>query len=204
MIYFIVTTSLFKDCPIRKSQYINGITTLKRICQNLALEDYTIIVVENNGVRKTFLDDFNLPVHYTMNNFLPFNNKGVKELQDVFDTIKQYRIQDSDFIVKMTGRYILKDDSEFMKALAGRPLDYDAIIKFGFHMNPATNYNLNDCNTGLIGMKCSYVKKIERPTTEPVEWKWAKCAKLIDMRRIFEPATLGIAICPASNTYINI
>lgn len=47
-------------------------------------------------------------VYYTLNNNVQTNNKGYKELQDILDCIVKYNINDSDFIVKMTGRYILR------------------------------------------------------------------------------------------------
>ena len=48
MIFFIVTTSLFNNCHIRQSQYITGINKLKEITENLQLQNYKIIIVENN------------------------------------------------------------------------------------------------------------------------------------------------------------
>jgi hypothetical protein len=50
MIYFLVTTSLYNDCPIRKSQYTNGINNLKRMIHKLQINNCKIIIIENNGV----------------------------------------------------------------------------------------------------------------------------------------------------------
>jgi hypothetical protein len=80
MIYFIITTSVFNNCFIRKNQYIKGINKLKKIIHNLIFENYKIIVVENNGKRDTFLDMLGCEVYYTENNFLQTQNKGLKEL----------------------------------------------------------------------------------------------------------------------------
>jgi hypothetical protein len=107
MIYFIVTASVFNSCKIREEQYKNGITTLKNMIKKNNINEYKIIIVENNGERNTFLNDLDCEVFYTTNNTIPTNNKGIKELQDVVDCIEKYNINDSDFIVKMTGRYIL-------------------------------------------------------------------------------------------------
>ena len=41
----------------RKEEYIIGINSVKKRCKN---KNYTLIIVENNGERKTFLDDFNI------------------------------------------------------------------------------------------------------------------------------------------------
>ena len=107
MIYFIVTTSIYNDCSIRKQQYTDGINKLKQIIQALFIENYKIIVVENNGPRHTFLNTLGCEVYYTKNNLLHTKNKGQKELQDILDCISHFHIDDNDFIVKMTGRYIL-------------------------------------------------------------------------------------------------
>lgn len=84
MIYFIITTCIFNDCQARKAQYINGITKLKQIIIDSGMENYKLVVVENNGKRPTFLDILDCEVYYTENNKLPTRNKGYKELQDVF------------------------------------------------------------------------------------------------------------------------
>jgi hypothetical protein len=180
MIYFIITTSIINNCIIRKEQYIKSITILKNIIQNKKIENYQIIIVENNGLRKTYLDDLGCTVYYTNNNSLPTNNKGYKELQDILDTITIFDIKNTDFIVKMTGRYSLEYDSEFMNVLEmcskseaslSLPSEIDCIIKYGPFSSPV-DYKTNDCITGLIGMRCFYIKQIEKPNlNECVEWK---------------------------------
>jgi hypothetical protein len=202
MIYFIVTTSIFNDCPIRQEQYRNCVATLKERVHALNITNYKIIIVENNGVRGTILDTFDCDVYYTRNNFLPTCNKGYKELQDVFDVIDKYNILDTDFIVKITGRYILCNTSEFMNVLKNIEITkYDCIIKYGSYVTPV-DYKMDDCITGLIGMSCKYVKQIQLPSkTECVEWKWAYTTRLIDDTKIYKVNSLGINICPESNTY---
>lgn len=204
MIYFIVTTSLFKNCDIRKMQYTNGIEKLKKTIKKLNIE-CKIIIVENNGLRKTFLDEFDCDVFYTNNNNLKTSNKGVKELKDVFDTIIKYNIKDDDFIIKMTGRYILNDDSEFMNTIKNiNHTKYSCVIKYGSYMKPLT-YKTNDCITGIIGMKCLYVKQIKFPKNkECVEWEWAKIACLIEEDKVFMVDKLGINICPGCNNYFSV
>jgi hypothetical protein len=200
MLYFIVTTSIFNDCPIRKNQYITGIQQLKKIVNNLEIM-CKIIIVENNG-KPTFLDSLDCEVFYTENNHLKTTNKGYKELQDILDCIDKYNIQDTDFIVKMTGRYVLNDDSEFMYTIKQlNHTHYNCVIQYGSYMNPV-NYKMNDCITGLIGMSCGYVKQIEKPNeNECVEWKWGKVTHRIDDTRICKVNQLGIHICPSSNYY---
>ena len=56
MLYFIVTTCLYDDSEIRHKQYKNGIGKLLQTIENLKIENYKIIIVENNGKRHTILD----------------------------------------------------------------------------------------------------------------------------------------------------
>jgi hypothetical protein len=89
MLYILVTTSIYNSCEIRKSQYINCITKIKEVFDQLQNDiPNKIIVIENNGPRKTYLDDLGCDVYYTNNNFINTQNKGIKEIVDIFYTIK--------------------------------------------------------------------------------------------------------------------
>jgi hypothetical protein len=200
-----VTTSIFNNCSIRQNQYITGINKLKKITQDLNFENYKIIIVENNGKRPTILNTLGCEVYYTENNFIQTGNKGTKELKDILDCIDKYNINNTDFIVKITGRYILNDDSEFMNIIKNiHNTNYDCVIKYGSYLEPV-NYKINDCITGLIGMTCEYVKLIETPNeNECVEWKWGKVTNLIDDNKIYLVNNLGIHICPGSNKYFKV
>ena len=208
MIYFIVTTCLM-GCKLRESQYVEGITKLHQVIRDLNIENSKIIVVENNGNRETLFDtlvlDIGAEVYYTENNSKQTSNKGTKELQDVFDCIAKYNIQDTDFIVKMTGRYVLEDNSEFMNAVKNiHNTKYDCVIKYGPFWKPV-DYKMDDCITGLIGMSCFYVKQIEYPyESECVEIRWAKATYLMDDAKIHMVNQLGLNICPGSNTYFKV
>ena len=99
----------------------------------------------------------------------------------------------------MTGRYILNDNSEFMSVINNT--SYDCIIKYGPYTSPV-DYKMNDCITGLIGIRCLYIKQIEKPKeNECVEWKWAKVTYGIKDTHIYKVKFLGINICPASNNF---
>lgn len=199
MIYFIVTTSLINtDFEIREQQYINGITTLKSIVKNNIEKDYKIIIVENNGSRKTFLNDIHNEVLYTNNNSCCMLNKGNTELMDIKDVISNYNIQPNDFIVKLTGRYIIQDNSDFINNLNE---DYDCIIRYGSYMNPC-NENYDDCVSGLIGMKCKYINTIQfAEPNKPIERQWANATHNIKKNKIKKLDKLGLKMCPGSNTY---
>jgi len=200
MIYIIITTCVYNDCNIRKSQYIDCISNIKFLFNDFS--KYKIIIVENNGLRSTYLDDLGCDVYYTNNNFIDTINKGYKELKDVFDTITEYSIQDDDFIVKITGRYFLKNNSEFINCVKKLDTtDFDCIIKYGSYMKPV-NYKTMDCITGLIGMRTRFVKKIVFPkVNDCVEWKWAEATYSINDEKIHKVDKLDLYICPASNTY---
>lgn len=202
MIYFIITTCIYNDCDIRKNQYITAVTQLKKIIQYLNIGNYKIILVENNGLRKTFLNMLDCEVYYTSNNFLQNCDKGYKELQDILDCIDKYNIKDNDFIVKMTGRYILNNDSEFMNVIKNiHNTNYQCVIKYGSYFKPV-NYKMDDCITGLIGMTSFYIKQIDKTNKyDCVEWSWAKVTRLINDKKICMVNNLGINICPASNNY---
>jgi len=195
MIYFIITCSLVeKDYEIRKQQYINGISALLKIVKIPC----KIIIVENNGKRETFLDKFGLDILYTNNNAIPTNNKGIKELKDVWDCVQNFNIQDEDLIVKITGRYILQENSNFISTLNE---DMDCIMKYG-NCDYTAKHKVSECLTVLVAMKTKYVKKIKIPSeNECVEWCWAKASFEIPDDKIRFMEKLGILICPGNNTY---
>lgn len=204
MIYFIVTACLFDNCELRQAQYTTAIIKLRQVIQNLSITNYKLIVVENNGSRHTYLNLLGCEVFYTDNNFSKIHrNKGYKELQDILDCIKQYNISDTDFIVKMTGRYVLEDNSKFMNIIKDiHKTHYDCVIKYGSYGKPV-NYKMDDCITGLIGMRCNYVKEIMKYSyAECIEWNWARVTYAMNDKRICAvQGKLGIYICPGSNTY---
>lgn len=119
--YFIVNTCILDSEPsLRDEQYKNGISKLIELTKDM--ENIQIIIVENNGCNQKYLEDYNNEVNcttfYTNNNRnIETGNIGIKELIDVIHCIRRFDIGDDDFIVKMNGRYVLNDDSEFITAL---------------------------------------------------------------------------------------
>lgn len=202
----ILNERLCKENSIREDQYRKGITTLYNQIQKYEIESYRIIIVENNGYRSTFLDELSreigATVYYTFNNQLATQNRGYKELQDVLDVISLFPILDNDFVVKITGRYWLDDNCSFLekcKNIDDNPVD--AILRYCSFMD-LSKETPDDCITGLIGMRASYIKNIEKPKEdECVEWKWAKATQEIPENRIVKMPQLGIWICPGSNDF---
>lgn len=82
MIYFIITTSLitylFEE---RKKQYTHAISKITE--KTKQIPDSKCIIIENNGYRETFLNDFGIDVLYTTSNQLDLE-KGTKETYDIF------------------------------------------------------------------------------------------------------------------------
>lgn len=153
MIYLIITTSLTdkinkKSRENREQTYINGITnTLKLLPNNIKP-----IIVENNGSRKTILDNFGIDVIYTNNNTFKGIHKGVNELMDIKEVINKYNIDDNDIIIKITGRYYPLNNT-FFNLINN---EYDVFIKF---FNVSTEKFMdNDCVLGLYAIKCHYLK----------------------------------------------
>ena len=215
MIYFLVTTSYGGECSFRQSQYDSAITRLKEVLDRYPLPPYQIILLENNGYRETFLDSYPFcRVFYTNNNLLPDVNIGYKELRDIHDCIQHFGIRDDDFIVKMTGRYMLQHHCPFIDAVCNNQLDpmatfynYDCILRYGSFDSPVGESDVcDDCVTGFIGMKCFFVKQIDYPAdvTSCVEWNWAKTTHQIESRRRLILPMLGIDICPAGREFFSV
>lgn len=205
MIYFLIVACLLEDFfEKRKYQYIRAITQL--INETEPIVDKKIIIIENNTNGPTFLDDFGYEVFYTKNNEINTKNIGIKELKDILDCIKKYNIKDDDFIVKITGRYILENDSQFINIIKKNNLnEIHCIIKYGSYGDTKDD-ECDDCVTGIIGMQTKYIKQIEIPSdNECIEWKWAKISlKINKENKIIIKGKIGINICPGGMPYFYI
>jgi hypothetical protein len=197
MLYIVITASLIpENFEERKQQYINGIMRIQLMAKRFP--DAKLVIVENNGYRETFLKGLGIDVLYTNMNCLNLE-KGVKELLDIKSCIQYYNMAPTDFLVKITGRYLLEADSPFFQELMHINNDdcpVDCIIKYGYFLDHSPT-KIDDCITGLIGMRVKYILEIEFPQhDEVIEWKWAKASRLIDPKRIESLDMLGIRICP--------
>lgn len=190
MLYIILTSCLLeRDFEIRKQEYTRGIlSVLKRYKDN---PNVKMIIVEGNGHRKTFLDDFGIPVLYTTNNSLKTSNIGTKEILDVFACINYMDIQDDDFVVKFGARYYIEDNCPFFNEVEKDC--FDAILKY---QNPILSF------TGLIGMRCKYVKKIRisQSNNGNIEMHWANVAKtLVNVKEL---DIVGMYGAPSSHNFV--
>ena len=178
-------------------EYIIGIETILNISRHIP--ESRVIIIENNGKRPTFLDGYTgCEIFYTKNNMIETKNKGIKELKDIKDCIEHYHIEENDFIVKLSGRYKIIDSSPFIESLKYLD-DVDCILRYGSFYRPSDT-RVKDCITGLIGMRCKYVKQIEEPhENDPVEWKWAWVTYGIPEERVLAMTSLGLYMRPMSS-----
>jgi hypothetical protein len=171
MIYIIITTSInnkigIKNDTHRQTKYTDSIHQLLELIKN----DTSIkpIIVENNGLRHTYLDDFKCDIIYTNNNKFNFSHKGENELLDIKEVINHFNIQEDDIIIKITGRYKLLN-LNFINVV--KENKYDAFVKF-FNVCTQT-YMHNDCVLGLFAIKCKYLTKFNYKFIKSPECEFA-------------------------------
>lgn len=161
MIYLIITTSINnrfgnQDTAERKERYLYAISeTLKIVPPTICP-----IIVENNGERATYLDNFvhcgrPVKVLYTTNNSLPFKSKGTNEILDIKEVIQRANINDDDMVIKLTGRYRLLG-SLFLDDVGANCTAHDAFVKF--FGTCSLRYEEYDCILGLYALKAKYYK----------------------------------------------
>jgi hypothetical protein len=193
MIYLIITTSLrnhYGSSVDRDQQYRSAIQeTLSHLPKTIQP-----IIVENNGLRPTFLDYFihaekPVPVVYTDHNEMK-KSKGVKELLDIQYVIRQYGMHD-DMVIKVTGRYRVAS-SLFFQEVLDHHASYDAFIKF--YGVSSMIFDRNESVLGLYAMR-AYLLLWWNPTLMDLfpsaEVSFAKYAKR-SCSRIKEIEYLGV------------
>jgi hypothetical protein len=160
MIYLVITTSIhnhfgLKDADERQSRYLYAIRETLRLLP----ADITPIIVENNGKRPTYLDNFIhnnkiVDVLYTDNNKHIFKSKGINEFLDIIQAINTYNIKDDDMIIKLTGRYRVLSDI-FFKLIQENTNSFDAFIKF--YGTCSLKFEEYDCILGYFSMRAMYL-----------------------------------------------
>ena len=120
--------------------------------------------------------------------------------------INNEKIKDDDFLIKFTGRYILKESSQFIKLLKEAIPDlkdkYDCIIRYGPYFDAVgSNKRVNDCVLALIGMKVKYIKRVISPIENNgcIEHNWARVTNLIDSEKIIIVDNLGVYMYPVAD-----
>lgn len=200
MIYIIITTSILNKVDIqnhahRQNRYIESIQQLLKLIKNAV--DIKPIIVENNGLRQTYLDDLNCDICYTDNNILNFSHKGGNELVDIKEVINRYNIQDDDVIIKLTGRYRLLN-LDFINLVKNNYSNYDAFVKF-FNVC-SLQYAINDCVLGLFAIKCKYIREFNYNYIKSPESEFAEYVrKNIKHNNLMEIENLNLECCFAGD-----
>jgi len=213
-VWIIITCSLIGlNYDIRKQEYIIGIN---KVLKTFNDPKYKIVIVENSSkitknflfVHKTFLDEFGVPVLYTKNNILLTQtyNYGIIELIDVKECINYFQIGDDDFIVKITGRYELLDECPFFDVVNNlETKTYSAIVRYNQFNHPPSLEKTHICTTGLIGLKCKYLKQIdslELDDLSSIEIKWAEKINSLPDEEVCILEKIGLWVKPRILTQI--
>ena len=203
MIYIIITTSInnkvgIQDDIHRRQRYIDSIEQiLKLIGPDVSIKP---IIVENNGLRQTYLDNLNCSILYTDNNKINYHHKGNNELLDIKSVITHYRIQDDDIIIKLTGRYKLLSSS-FLELVKNNASNYDAFVKF--YNVCKKKYVSDDCVLGLFAVKCKYLKGFNYKFTRSPECEFADYIRVnIKKDALIEVRDLDLECCFADDLRI--
>lgn len=206
--WVIITCSLIdspfpgRDYATRKMEYqmsIPKIIDSFKNCNIVIVENNSIIYSPNTLTHKTFLNSYGVPVIYTKTNKIVTRNYGKKELIDVHQCITKLNIPDDDFIVKITGRYLLDRNCPFVNEVNNLDKSqYDALIRYGCYEESPCFIKKASCITGLIGLRCKYVKEMNPPDEDIyVEETWARKIMSLDDSKVCILEILGIYIRPA-------
>jgi len=203
MIYIIITACIHNkrggviDFNERKKRYIMCINKILEFLKEYP--DIKPIIVENNGDKDTYLNDIDCEVLYTNNNSIDTEHKGINEMIDIQDTIKHLSANDDDMIIKITGRYRMREP-KFIEVVTQNIDNYDAFIKcYNVCTKKREKY---DMILGLYALRCKYIKQIilegskkyiiyESPEVETI----CKIRDLIKEEKIKEIDDLRIECC---------
>lgn len=205
MIYIIITASINNKIGVkneiqRKKRYIESINHLLKMIKNN--DNIHPIIVENNGTRKTYLDNLNCDIIYTTNNKYNFKHKGGNELLDIKTVLYKYNINDNDTIIKLTGRYKIMN-LDFINLVINNCNKIDAFVKFFNVCTKRFHNNKDDCVLGLFAIKCKYLKNFNYKYIKSPECEFAIYVKnTIDNNKILSIKNLSLECCFADNLRI--
>ncbi|WEK19181.1 MAG: hypothetical protein P0Y49_20595 [Candidatus Pedobacter colombiensis] len=184
MIHLIITTANIENhYQERKWLYIQSIERALQF--DYLFDSYTILECASSD--EDYLNEHN--VHYSnVQNKYP--EKGLNEMQHLKAFIEHASFDENDLIIKLTGRYMLEDNSFFNKVrlLAS---DYDSIFKDDSDIYEGVGYH-----TFLYCAKKSRFLEIinslnySKENLDPIEWGVKNYLK--GKERHYEIARLGI------------
>ncbi|MEQ7798431.1 hypothetical protein ABDJ41_01360 [Pedobacter sp. ASV1-7] len=182
--HLVITTANIVDrYQNRKEQYMQSIERALQF--HYLFDSYTIL--ECFSSNEEYLNDLNVYYSRVLN---VYPEKGLNEMQHLKGFINQSSFQADDLIIKLTGRYMLEDNSFFnkIKLLAS---DYDSIFKDDSDIYEGLGYH-----TFLYcARKGRFLEIIEsldysKNTIDPIEWGVKKFLKNMDRHYLI--ARLGI------------
>ena len=197
--YILITTCILDDAPdyeIRRAEYLRGI---QRVLYNIHnMDRVKVIVIENNHHTSSYLDNLGVEVMYTRNNSFS-GYKGDNELADIHECIHRYNMNNRDFLVKITGRYLWEPDSPFLMHLRRLQPSTECILRYGSYNDvTAPSSPVGDAVTGIIGMRVKHVKRIQYrfEKGESIEMEWANVAMKLPQHRVVALPKLGVLVSP--------
>lgn len=204
MIHLLISTCVMAGDRDRKNTYLHRISHAFNEFRKV-VPDIRVVVLNNCGEQNAdyllLLEDDDLQLFHTVNQFIPTLNKGWKELKDVKEYIDYYNVPDDDFIIKLTGRYLIEETSPFLKALKDEwTTETECMIRLGdYDDRDIKSIEIGDdidCLCGLVGFSCKRLKEMPLPFHEYqcLEWIMAEASINIEPKRKIILQDLGINI----------
>lgn len=170
MIYLVLTASLFNrsSSMVSEDRLSRYHYALEETLRHLPHEGVQPIIVENTSTSEvspldkiTYHEGKVVPVLYTTHGELQMRNKGVNEWLDIKAVMEQWKMKDTDILVKLTGRYRLLSPC-FMEYIQRTADTKDAWFRF---MNVCTGKDdPEDCVLGCYAAKVSVLRYLS--------WSW--------------------------------
>jgi hypothetical protein len=187
----ITTANIAEGYESRKRQYINSIETCLKYAS--LFDSYTILECVSDN--EDYLNQYN--VFYSKENN-PYSNKGLNELNHLKSFLKQSSFNDTDGIIKLSGKYMINNSYFFEKVLQLKN-EYDSIFK-----NDDDVYAGNGYHTFFYYIKkkvwLDTIKNVEFSLTNntPIEWDFKEY--LMVKERHIEIDKLGITAYQGANS----
>lgn len=136
-----------KQYDLRKTEYLDSFNKLK----SFGLNPW---IVESTNITESFFDEISNQVLYPQKNDFSLLNKGVNEARSIRESIPFMPFDDEDIVIKLTGRYLLRDRS-FIDRILNTSSEFDAFASYGKHfVSPEHIF------TGCFAMRWKYFKKM--------------------------------------------
>ncbi len=136
-----------KNFDLRKREYIENLNQLRSF-------GFDPWIIEATNTNSSFFDSLSTKVLYPQRHNDALRNKGVNEIMSMRASLPYLPFQDDDIVIKITGRYLLKNRL-FIDMVKATASTYDAWGVFGKHFTKEP-----DLFTGCFAMRWKHLKKI--------------------------------------------